>query len=451
VLLDGKVVRGEDDLRRYWGSSTADGVRRFRRRAALSAGWPAGGLSGADLLDTVGDPVARRYLEVSLHSDLATEPHLADARTVLDKGRMDVPGMVECYTLEGGMGRLAERLAGRIGDTRVELGARVTRVRACGAGRYLVRHRRHDAERKESFDAVVAALPVGGLGAIEWDGDRLRRTIGAHLARHERRGHYLRVSLLFARPFWGGVLTGSWFMVDAFGGACVYLESQRLDAHGYGVLGFLLAGRDALAMASLDDGALAEQVIGALPVALAIEARRQLLEARVHRWCGALSARPAARPDPEADPGLALVGDHLFDATLNGVYRSADLATDLLQIRARPHPLARAQPVQSATRDLGRSNGERKSVRASGEAVHSAGASGPATDERVCYARVRSWRDLTRPPSAPPPPLAEPVGHAPARRTTSAVVLPPRSGGLGKGWGHLAPRSLGTRHQATRS
>jgi hypothetical protein len=30
--------------------------------------------------------------------------------------------------------------------------------------------------------------------------------------------------------------------------------------------------------------------------------------------------------------------------------------------------------------------------------------------------------------------------------TASAVVLPPRSGGSGKGWGHLAPRSLGTRH-----
>ena len=30
--------------------------------------------------------------------------------------------------------------------------------------------------------------------------------------------------------------------------------------------------------------------------------------------------------------------------------------------------------------------------------------------------------------------------------SASAVVPPPRSGGLGKGWGHLAERSLGARH-----
>jgi hypothetical protein len=39
------------------------------------------------------------------------------------------------------------------------------------------------------------------------------------------------------------------------------------------------------------------------------------------------------QPDPERLPGLLLVGDYLFDSTLNGVHRSAALATTLLGSR----------------------------------------------------------------------------------------------------------------------
>jgi hypothetical protein len=60
----------------------------------------------------------------------------------------------------------------------------------------------------------------------------------------------------------------------------------------------------------------------------------------VHRWLGAVNALPAgfpARepdsrhvPEPVAHPGLLLVGDYLFDSTINGVLDSADVAVEFI-------------------------------------------------------------------------------------------------------------------------
>jgi hypothetical protein len=70
------------------------------------------------------------------------------------------------------------------------------------------------------------------------------------------------------------------------------------------------------------------------------EARIRLVEARVHRWAGAVCGQPggdpirdarhAHQPDAVRDAGVFVVGDYLFDSNLNGVVRSADVATDLL-------------------------------------------------------------------------------------------------------------------------
>lgn len=132
-------------------------------------------------------------------------------------------------------------------------------------------------------------------------------------------------------------------MVDEFGGACVYDESARFDALGHGVLGFLLAGNDALALMNADERTLVQRVIESLPAALRRLAHEQFMEERVHRWCGGVSGQPGGLPvrDPHLThqldaarlPGLLMVGDYLFDSTLNGVYRSADLATTLLASR----------------------------------------------------------------------------------------------------------------------
>ncbi len=129
-------------------------------------------------------------------------------------------------------------------------------------------------------------------------------------------------------------------MVDALGGACVYDESARYEAGGYGVLGFLLASNDALASMNIDERTLGERAIASLPEELRALASQELMEVRMHRWCGGVSGQPccltvgdatlAHQTDAHRLPGLLFVGDYLFDSTLNAVLQSAELVVGLL-------------------------------------------------------------------------------------------------------------------------
>ena len=205
---------------------------------------------------------------------------------------------------------------------------------------YSLRFRRDRCFVQQDFDAVVVALPYNRLLEIEWAGERLRRAMTKHVACYDSPGHYLRISILFDRPFWRRLMTGSWVMLDAFGGCCVYDESRSHGADRYGVLGWLLAGADALSLCNADDRTLIARAIESLPDELYSEARAQFIEGRVHRWAGAVSGQPggfplrdpglAHQPEPVEHPALVVVGDYLFDSTLNGVLRSAHIATDCI-------------------------------------------------------------------------------------------------------------------------
>jgi hypothetical protein len=354
IVMDGLMLHGPADLRRHLGPRTTAAIEDFRARAASllphdewhPGDWRNGarhawaGRDCADLFEEVRDPVARRYLTIAAHADLATEPHLTDGLNGLRNFVMDVPGYVEYRAVHGGMGEIARRLSAAIPSPRVELGARVFRVDAAPDSPYRIQFARAGRVTAEEFDAVVIALPATQLSMLEWRSEALRGVIVRHLARFDRPGHYLRVSLLFDRPFWKGQLCGSWFAIDAFGGASVYYESARFDASGYGVLGFLLAGNHALALGNVEEACLVGQVLEALPAGMRAEARASLLEARVHRWAGAVSGQPGGMPaadplethlpDAKRWPGFLLVGDYQCDSTLNGVHQSADLATTLL-------------------------------------------------------------------------------------------------------------------------
>jgi monoamine oxidase len=240
------------------------------------------------------------------------------------------------------MEMLPRHLAASLKATEVRLVAPVVRLSGSGDGRYWVDSGAGRVRRRESFDAVVVALPHAQLRRIEWAGERLQHAMARHVAHYDHPAHYLRVSVLFDRRFWREQFHGSWLMLDAFGGCCVYDESGANGAAGaHGVLGWLLAGADALSLCSLADDALVERVIGSLPGALQRKARPRIVEGRVHRWAGALSGMPggsplrdaaaAHQPEPIAHPRLAVVGDYLFDSTLNGVLRSAEIAAGLLR------------------------------------------------------------------------------------------------------------------------
>ena len=126
-----------------------------------------------------------------------------------------------------------------------------------------------------------------------------------HVAYYDRPGHYLRISILFDRPFWRHLIAGSWVMLDAFGGCCVYDEGPPRTLATYGVLGWLLAGADALSSCNVDDRTLIARALESLPDELYDEARRRIIEGKVHRWAGAVSGQPGGYPVARRELGTS--------------------------------------------------------------------------------------------------------------------------------------------------
>jgi SAM-dependent methyltransferase len=128
-------------------------------------------------------------------------------------------------------------------------------------------------------------------------------------------------------------------MSEAFGGCCVYNEGSRHDVGKHGVLNWLIAGSDALAFANLGEQELIDAALKSLPPSLG-DARAYFMEGKVHRWLSSVNALPGGlpardvmtnhRPEPKQHPGLVVVGDYLFDSTLNGLLDSSDAATDII-------------------------------------------------------------------------------------------------------------------------
>ena len=89
-----------------------------------------------------------------------------------------------------------------------------------------------------------------------------------------------------------------------------------------------------------------------LPASLG-DAREHFMEGKVHRWLSSVNALPGGlpardvmtnhRPEPKQHPGLVVVGDYLFDSTLNGLLDSSDAATDIVVTEMMRLRRARAQ------------------------------------------------------------------------------------------------------------
>jgi protoporphyrinogen oxidase/SAM-dependent methyltransferase len=352
VILDGRILRTPADIARHYGGATVQALKQFDKLAHRARPYetfydgslcednehPLMGRSFASLLGEVPDENARRYLRVLVHSDLAAEPHAITALYGVDNYLMNDPRYCELYSIQGGMDRLIDALCRRIVAT-VRLETPVERIEKVGATAYRVVARHGGAVQSEEFDAVVVALPHSWLPNLAWGSRRLEAAINAHIAHYDFPAHYLRISLLYREPFWRELIDESYFMIDAFGGCCVYDEGARHDTRGHGVLAWLVAGNHASAAANLSDEQLIARALDALPAELAW-GRALFLEGRVHRWLGSVSARPGGRriqeinqrhvPEPVEHPGLFLVGDYMFDTSINGALDSADYATDLV-------------------------------------------------------------------------------------------------------------------------
>jgi monoamine oxidase len=371
VVLNGRFIKSAEDIRRELGESAHEALRRFNRRAraAISppeyyaSDWktdsddPLSRQTFRALLRRVPDPAARKYIEVAVHSDLATEPEHTNAVYGLQNYLMDEPEYMRLYTIEGGIERLPQEIARGLQAT-VRLNEPVLRVERTRNSAFRVTSRHHGETRSAEFDYVVAALPNNWLPQVDWAGERLAEAMRRHHAHYDHPGHYVRVSILFEKPFWRELVAESYFMLDAFGGCCVYDETSRCSGVQYGVLGWLLAGEAAVTLSNLDDAELMERVLDSLPAVMA-SGRNLFLEGRVHRWVGSVNGLPGGRPmhSPEArhrpepidHPRLYVVGDYLFDSTINGVLDSAEFVADRI-VEEIEGPLA-ALPVVSGPVD----------------------------------------------------------------------------------------------------
>ena len=358
ALFRNHVIRHLDDVRRQFGEATAQALAGFTQqaRSLISPGdyyesdWrkdnedPLARQRFDELLRTVSDEAARAYIQTMTHSDVACEPHQTSASYGLQNYLMDEPDYLRLYSIDGGNERLTQELARRI-SARVLLEQPVVRVERGPGNTYRVTSRHRGQPHSADFDFVVVALPNDALPTIEWRGEKLAEAMAQHHQFYDHPAHYLRVTALFDRPFWREHIGGSFFMSEAFGGCCLYDESARFDANGQGVLGWLIAGEAALRLGNLDEATLIEQVIQSLPANLPLGSAR-LLEARVQRWAGSVNGLPAGfparepdsrhQPEPLHHPGLFVVGDYLFDSTVNGVLDSADNVVEWISKASAP-------------------------------------------------------------------------------------------------------------------
>ncbi|MBL8898432.1 MAG: FAD-dependent oxidoreductase [Planctomycetes bacterium] len=346
VVVGGRFVANLDDLESALGAEAASALCRFdsRARDGLSpAEFFAADLEGRStnsapgerfsaLLERVPSRGARRFVETLIHSDLATEPERTSVGYGLQNYVMNDPRYLKLYSIEGGNERLIEALAQRV-RAELRLEHEVLRVSRAPSGRLRLAYCSPCGSGEREHDLVVLALPLDALRRVAFEGELLRAAMARHVADYDHPAHYLRLTLLFERPFWRARLQDSYAMLEAFGGACLYDESSRTPEAGYGLLGWLLGGAAALEHAKLDDATLLSRALEELPFDGAL-VRELFVAGAVHRWNDAVNAMPGGlsprsharrhQPEPEGHPELFVVGDYLFDSTLNGVLDSAD-------------------------------------------------------------------------------------------------------------------------------
>lgn len=353
AAMDGVFLDTLDDVRARYGAATARAVEEFRAHCAGMMtpftyyegagkddnGHPWMDVTARKLLDDlIADPKAREYIRVMSRSDIASELHLTNGLNALKNFLMDIDGYIDLYSIDRGIERFIDKLAG-LHDADIEFGSRINRVRRDETGGYLLDIERGMARETRRFDIVLMCLPHNWLQTVVYEGPKLSKAMGEHIAHFDHPAHYLRIAAMFETPFWRDHVNGAWFMSDAFGGCCVYDEGARHDTAGKGVLNWLVAGSDVLAWANLTEKDLIDHAIATLPDVVRDRARAELVEVRIHRHLSSVNALPGGVPvrDPKKNhipegsdhPGLLVIGDYMFDSTLNGLLDSADLATDL--------------------------------------------------------------------------------------------------------------------------
>ncbi|MCB9950670.1 MAG: FAD-dependent oxidoreductase [Planctomycetaceae bacterium] len=315
-----RVARDEITPQEFYYSDDPEGCHERQRRGQF-----------VSVLDRNCSPRTRRFIEHQIHSDLAAEPAETSLHYGLQNYLMNDPAYMQLYGIVGGNEQLPQELARRI-NAQFQLNTRVEEIRANGPRSYTVVTKSGGHASEQEFDFVIIALPHNQLQSVTYRGGKLNEAMQSHFEHYNFPAHYLRMTLLFSEQFWRHQLADSYWMLDQFGGCCLYDESSRIVGTEYGILGWLLGGDVAKQMCAESDDQLIAAALDSLPDFLC-HGREYFLEGRVHRWDSAVNALPGGlqtlrcdlRHQPSANhTGLFVVGDYLYDSTLNGVMDSAE-------------------------------------------------------------------------------------------------------------------------------
>lgn len=358
VVIDGKWIGNLNDFRDTFGTGELKNLLEFHRFAQdqitphefYAADHPEGlpkhlaNSSFVPFLDRFASPIVRRYIQTLIHSDLATEPRLTSTTYGLQNYLMNDSKYMSLYCIEGGNERLIHELSRRV-DVDLRLESQVTTLFKTETGAMAVESIHGDQRDLDEFDYVIVALPHNHIKSVNYSGQRLEDAVVKHFDYYNHPAHYLRMTLLFERPFWRHWMKESYCMLDQFDGCCLYDESLRQPGMKLGILGWLIGGDAAERMSILSDEELIRMALDSLPAELS-HGKELLKESVVKRWIKAVSALPGGNnapplhsrhcPEPLEHPNLYFIGDYLFDSTLNGVLDSAEyvagwIAGNLLQ------------------------------------------------------------------------------------------------------------------------
>lgn len=358
IILGENILSGTNDIIKNYGLQTLEAIQEFyeKCRNMLSPNQyyegyyiddnshPWANRTFQEILDEIPDEIARKYVLVSSMSDVATESHLTSALDGLKNILMDDHNYLSLYSIVGGNELFSKRLAEGLVATEIRLGSTAKKVSRNSDGTLRLSILHNTVLEEHNFDSIVLALPNYWSEQISWGSRDLRIAMDKHHSHYASPAHYLRISILFNKSYWEKSIPGAFWMSDAFGGCCIYDESKRLECAPYGVLGWLISGTHAMTLGNLDDVALAIMALESLPQSIR-PPLSAMIEAKVHRWIGAINGLPGGRPvqslitrhqpEPLKHDGLFIVGDYLFDSTINGVYDSADFVTDLILTKSR--------------------------------------------------------------------------------------------------------------------
>lgn len=357
VMVGEQVMTNLDDIQHVWGSHARRELEQFHLAARDSLSPLEFYLSNSEespplispqqnfstTLEKLRDPHLQRYLQTLIHSDLATEPEFTNITYGLHNYLMNDAAYMQMYAIVGGNEQLPQAIAARL-SANIHLERAVTAIDAGNFNSVGLEVQSTQSLARQNYNFAVVALPHDQILRLDYRPHSLQRSVAAHHQHYHHPAHYLRITILFEKPFWRPFMQDSFCMLDQWDGCCLYDESSRDVGCQQGVLGWLCAGQSAIDLARRSDEELIEMALATLPQRWP-DPRLYFCEGRVHRWLNSVNAMPGGRhilpmherhqPDGKQFPNLYWVGDYLFDSTLNGVLESADYVAE--QIACRIH------------------------------------------------------------------------------------------------------------------